>query len=70
MTHSSDSNRKPSHYVIAALPRGEGKDDFYQRIGAGWKSDKGTIWLNIELMPTDLNASIGVREVKPDEPEA
>ncbi len=70
MTDSTNQNRKPTHTVIAALPRGEGKDDFFQRIGAGWESDKGTIWLKIELQPTDMNASIGVRPVKSGDTKA
>jgi len=61
--------RKPTHRIIAALLRGNSKDPFYQRIGAGWESDKGTIWLNYDLLLTDLNVSIGVRPITEAEPE-
>ena len=67
MAESQTQNRKPTHCVIAALNRGTGKDPFYQKIGAGWESEKGTIWLNIEMLPTDLATSIGVRAVQPSD---
>jgi len=63
MDNTSQTNRKPTHRVITALPRGKDKDPFYQRIGAGWESEKGTIWLSFELLPTDQGSSIGIRPI-------
>ncbi|MGI9288642.1 MAG: hypothetical protein ACR2P1_24865 [Pseudomonadales bacterium] len=63
MSNATNVNRKPTHRVITPVPGGKGKEPFFQRIGTGWQSDKGTIWLDFELMPTDLNASIGVRSL-------
>ena len=60
--------KKPTHRVIAALPRKDA-DPFYQTIGAGWESEKGTIWLNLDLMPTDPSVSIGIRRITSEDAE-
>ena len=65
MINETSTTRQPTHRIIAALPRGAGKDPFYQKIGAGWSSEKGTIWLDFELLPTDMSTSIGIRPVTP-----
>jgi len=64
MPSPNNTNRKPTHRIIAALPRGNGDDPFYQDIGAGWESEKGTIWLDYELIPADMSTSIGIRPIK------
>lgn len=63
MANHNTQSRQPTHRVVAALDRGKGKEPFYQRIGAGWESEKGTIWLSLEMLPTDATTSIGIRPV-------
>lgn len=61
MSDATTANRKPTHRVVATYPGGTKKDPLFLPIGTGWESEKGTIWLDFDLMPTDMNASIGVR---------
>lgn len=58
-----------THRIVAALPRGEGKDPFFQQIGAGFTTGKGSIVLNVELLPTDPNVTVMLRPINPGDKE-
>lgn len=61
----SDNANKPTHRVLAILPRGD-KKPFWQQIGAGWTNSDGSINIKLSLYPADPSVTLQIRRA--DEP--
>lgn len=61
-------SKHPTHTIYNVEPRGEGKKDFWQRIGAAWQHEDGEGFnLSIDYMP--LKAGRIVIRSRSEKPE-
>ena len=66
------NSKKPSHTVYNVTERGEGKDDYWQRIGAAWAHEDGQGFnLSLDYLPLKPGRIVvRVRSEKKEEGEA
>jgi len=62
----SEGGNKPSHYVYVI--EGEGDDAFFTKVGAAWRTKKGT-GLNVKLTAMPVSGRLYIGEVD-QEPKA